>query len=252
MTHRDLVVQQSSSDLTHVSSDAVEAVMTALERWRYGNGDLAEIKNAFALIPEVTRIASADEIATGLALMLACYPTAPNENRQIFARTLAKDVAARGPSIFMLETAMVDLRRSLKFRPTIAEVGEALDRAEKLQRKVRRMETSILQLEEAREENRREKEREEREEAHTKLFFELLEIPPEQWSARRHPRNFALLRGDLDLDDLVDDLFFEWCCQRRGIVLEPGCIPEIRPNEEEILFFERIETAIYDWARRVE
>jgi hypothetical protein len=233
--------------------EAVEAVTAALQRWRHGDDDdVAEIKSTFPLLPEVTRSASLDEIATGLALLLACYPTAPNENRQIFARTLAKDVAARSPSVFMLENAIVDLRRSLKFRPTISEVFEALDRAEKLQRNLVKMRTAIIRDEEAREEHRRAKEREEREEAHSRLFFQLLEIPPEEWKRKKHPRSFALLRGNLDLEDLVDDLFFEWCCQRRGIVLEPGCIPELRPNDEEILFFERIETAIYDWARHVE
>jgi hypothetical protein len=166
---------------------------------------------------------------------------------------LAKDVAARSPSVFMLENAIVELRRSLKFRPTIAEVGEALDRAEKLQRKVRRMETSILQLEEAREENRRKKEREEREEARDKLFYELiLKIPPEEWRKRKHPRNFALLRGDHDLDDLVGDLFWEWFLQKRGITLDdPSLCPDLRPSDEENRFFERINIAIYDRARRV-
>jgi hypothetical protein len=250
MTNSLLMVSDGLS-----TCEAVEAVTAALERWRSSDDDedLVGIKSTFALIPEVRRIASPDEIATGIALTLACYSTAPNENRQIFARTLAKDVAARRPSVFMFETAMVDLRRSLKFRPTIAEVFEALDRAENLQRKVLRMEAAVLQQEKAREENRRRIEEEEREEARNKLFYELiLKIPPEQWSARKHPRNFALLRGDLDLDDLVDELFWEWFCQKHGIIVdEPGCIPELRPNEEEHLFFERIENAIFDWARHV-
>lgn len=90
---------------------------------------LAEARQAREMLPVVTRPAVADEIATQLTLLAACFPN--KEDKHIFAQILAEDVASLNPSVYALQIACRRLRHKSTFRPVIAEVLTEMKQAQR-------------------------------------------------------------------------------------------------------------------------
>ena len=100
---------------------------SAAERLAVIDAVLAE---AESLIEELRgRFASRKEIATQLAVPIACYPNSGSADGKIFGRVLVEDVAAANPTVDDLEAACRKLRRTQRFCPAICEVLEALAEA---------------------------------------------------------------------------------------------------------------------------
>jgi hypothetical protein len=73
--------------------------------------------------------ATRGQIAQHLGVLVACYQHArPSET---FVQMAVQDVGAMRPSLIALERACRTIRRTCKFPPTIAEILEALQEAEK-------------------------------------------------------------------------------------------------------------------------
>jgi hypothetical protein len=87
-------------------------------------------------LQKLNKPATKIEIANHLALLLKSFPNAGKDNAEVFGRMLCEDVAAQQPTAGGLEAACRQLRRTCRFIPTIAEVLEALDKAEGTQRQI--------------------------------------------------------------------------------------------------------------------
>jgi hypothetical protein len=106
----------------------------------------AEVQQALKLLPAVMRPAEADEIATQLALLTACYPNPSKGEWQIFTQTLCQDVANLKPSVYALQLACRRLRQNYKFLPSIAEVLTELKKANQEAGRLEKLDARLSEL----------------------------------------------------------------------------------------------------------
>jgi hypothetical protein len=83
---------------------------------------LGVIRGAFAP-------ASIEDITRELGLLFACYPAKDIDVRVLVACAV-EDVIREQPSVLQLLLSVRSIRRTCKFRPSIAEIVEALDEVE--------------------------------------------------------------------------------------------------------------------------
>jgi hypothetical protein len=167
---------------------------------------LAQVRQACDALPAVIRKATADEIATQLGLLTACFPHQNKDDRQIFARTLCKDVADLKPSVYALQQACRRLRHTSKFLPVIAEVRDALKASmEEEQRLTTHLKTAKLsnmqkKLDEWEQDlPRLEKERaEEEERERQRLLLMAKDFPPEIFCGAYNENQLRLLGLSLE------------------------------------------------------
>jgi len=92
-----------------------------------------DIDGLHADLQSLARPATRLDIGQHLVILLGCFPNAKTEDTEIFGRALADYVAEANPSLSDLEAARHRLIKTMSFRPSIAEVLEALE-AEKQRR----------------------------------------------------------------------------------------------------------------------
>lgn len=125
----------------YFAAQAAKAAAEEFETLEALEGRLAEIKAAAPNERQVTemrdaivhgrKLAGRKLIAQHIALMMGAWPTAKPPEPQTFVKLLAADVERRKPCILGIETAFRELRRKCRFLPSIAEVLDAINDAER-------------------------------------------------------------------------------------------------------------------------
>lgn len=77
------------------------------------------------------RVATSDEVKRFLQMLVSAWPNASQGDLAGFGLQLRSDVEQQRPSVYALQEAAKRLRRTSKFLPSIAEVLDALDAADK-------------------------------------------------------------------------------------------------------------------------
>lgn len=77
------------------------------------------------------RVASSAEVKRFLLMLVSAWPNASQGDLAGFGLQLRSDVEDQRPSVYGLQEAAVKLRRSSKFLPSIAEVLDAIEAADK-------------------------------------------------------------------------------------------------------------------------
>jgi hypothetical protein len=99
---------------------------------------LAAAQRAHAAWPLVSRPATADQIATQVGLLQACFLNHGKSEREIFTRVLCADLADERPSLFVLQATCRRVRQRRKFL-SIAEVFDELHAANRQAKQVQRL-----------------------------------------------------------------------------------------------------------------
>ena len=115
-------------------------------------GAVAVLAEADVTLPTLERIlvrldaaarpATAEEVALNVAKMIASYPYA-EKFAASYARSLCEDVLEAGCSLGAVEATMRNIRRTMKFAPTVAEVLDMLEANEARRDFVRRVATAL-------------------------------------------------------------------------------------------------------------
>lgn len=95
----------------------------------------AEIVVGWAALPDevraIGRVATSDEVKRFLQMLVSAWPNASQGDLAGFGLQLRSDVEQQRPSVYALQAAAKQLRRTSKFLPAIAEVLDALEAADK-------------------------------------------------------------------------------------------------------------------------
>lgn len=113
-------------------------------------GAVAVLAEADVTLPTLERIlvrldaaarpATAEEVALNVAKMIASYA---EKFAASYARSLCEDVLEAGCSLGAVEATMRNIRRTMKFAPTVAEVLDMLEANEARRDFVRRVATAL-------------------------------------------------------------------------------------------------------------
>jgi len=88
------------------------------------------LDSALAELNRARLPASRVEVKSELAMLVGAFPNSGKNDLRVYGRMLVEDVAAQEPSAAALSLACRGLRRTARFVPTIAEVLEAIARAQ--------------------------------------------------------------------------------------------------------------------------
>lgn len=86
----------------------------------------SQIEALHADLLALAQPASRRDIGEHLAILIGCFPNAKTDDTEIFGRMMAEFVAETNPSLSDVEAACHGLIKTMRFRPAIAEVLEAL------------------------------------------------------------------------------------------------------------------------------
>jgi hypothetical protein len=101
----------------------------------YLNWDLPVARRVIAALPvlrkrwaKVDTPATADNVATQVAVLVGCFPNLRNAELRLYSQAVVEDVSAAHPTVYSLTRAARHVRRKCEFL-SIAVVLDALDRA---------------------------------------------------------------------------------------------------------------------------